>query len=283
MKILVTGVNGQLGHDVMHFLDEFKHDGIGVDISDMDLTNEIQVKQFVLDKNPDAIIHCAAYTAVDKAEDHPEICYAVNVLGTKFLAEIAEKLDIKMIYISTDYVFSGEGETPFSEYDEKLPQNVYGKTKLEGEVIIQKLLKKYFIVRISWAFGVNGQNFVKTMLKLSKEKEKLQVVSDQIGSPTYTYDVAKLLVQMIETEKYGVYHGTNCGYCSWYEFAKEIFKLAKIDIIVEPVDSDSFVTRAIRPKNSRLSRQKLVENGFYVLPSWKDALERYLTEVNSIK
>lgn len=276
MKVLVTGVNGQLGFDVMHFLKLKNHDGIGVDINDMDLTNKEQVRDFVLGKSLDAIIHCAAYTAVDKAEDQPELCRAVNVLGTKYLAEIANELDIKMIYISTDYVFSGEGIEPFKEYDNKNPKNVYGITKLEGENVVLDLVKKHFIVRISWAFGVNGNNFIKTMLKIGKERDKLQVVNDQIGSPTYTYDVAKLLVDMVETDKYGVYHGTNDGYCSWYEFAKEIFAIAGYTVEVEPVDSATFVTKAERPKNSRLSRENLVENGFEILPSWQDALRRYL-------
>ena len=279
MRVLVTGVNGQLGHDVMHFLKEYHHEGIGTDVDNMDLTNEAQVKELVLNQKPGAIIHCAAYTAVDKAEDQPDICHKVNVLGTKYLAEAAKELDIKMIYISTDYVFSGEGDEPFKEYDETSPKNVYGHTKLEGERIVQELLDKCFIVRISWAFGVNGNNFIKTMLKLGKERDTLQVVNDQIGSPTYTYDVAELLVKMIETDKYGVYHGTNDGYCSWYEFAKEIFRQANIDVVVEPVDSSTFVTKAVRPKNSRLSRQRLIDNGFGILPPWQDALQRYLKQV----
>ena len=279
MKVLVTGINGQLGFDVMHFLKLKNHEGIGVDIDDMDLTNEEQVRDFVLKKSPDAIIHCAAYTAVDKAEDQPELCRAVNYYGTRYLAEAAKELDIKMTYISTDYVFSGEGVEPFKEYDGKDPKNIYGKTKLEGENVVVDLVKKHFIVRISWAFGINGNNFIKTMLKIGKERDKLQVVNDQIGSPTYTYDVAKLLVDMIETDKYGVYHGTNDGYCSWYEFAKEIFAIAGYSVEVEPVDSATFVTKAERPKNSRLSREKLVDNGFEILPSWQDALRRYLEDV----
>jgi dTDP-4-dehydrorhamnose reductase len=280
MKVLVTGVNGQLGHDVMKWLEINHHEGIGADVSDMDLTSEQAVSDFVLAQKPDAIIHCAAYTAVDRAEEEVGMCRAVNVLGTQYLAQCAAKLDIKMVYISTDYVFSGEGDQPFLEDDLKAPQNVYGQSKLDGELKVQELLKKYFIVRISWAFGVNGQNFVKTMLKLGKERSTLSVVDDQVGSPTYTDDAAKLLVSMIETEKYGVYHATNQGYCSWYEFAIEIFKQAKIDVEVVPVNSETFFTKASRPKNSRLSPQHLIRQGFDVLPTWQDALSRYMIELD---
>lgn len=281
MRVLVTGVNGQLGHDVVHYLRQNNIEPIETDVKVMDLTNEAQVRSFITQSQPDAIIHCAAYTAVDKAEDDSELCHKVNVLGTQYIAQVAQDYDLKMIYISTDYVFSGEGELPFGEFDELNPQNVYGRTKALGEDIVQNLVKRHFIVRISWAFGLNGNNFVKTMIKLGREKDSLNVVNDQIGSPTYTKDVAKLLVKMIVTDKYGIYHATNLGYCSWYEFALEIFRLTNIDVKVNPVDSSTFITKAIRPKNSRLSRSQLSKNGFDLLPSWQDALSRYIIELKS--
>lgn len=284
MKVLVTGVNGQLGHDVVYYLRQNNIEPIEADVDEMDLTSEAQVRSFITQSQPDAIIHCAAYTAVDKAEDESELCHKVNVLGTKYIAQVAHDYDLKMIYISTDYVFSGEGDIPFGEFDELNPQNVYGKTKALGEDIVQNLVHKHFIVRISWAFGINGNNFVKTMIKLGREKDSLNIVNDQIGSPTYTKDVAKLLVKMIVTEKYGLYHATNLGYCSWYDFAKEIFRLSDIKVEVNPVDSSSFITKAVRPKNSRLSRSQLSKNGFDLLPSWQDALARYIIELeNEVK
>lgn len=283
MRVLVTGVNGQLGHDVVHFLKCHHIEPIEADVEVMNLTNPSQVKSFILDQQPDAIIHCAAYTAVDRAEEESTLCHQVNVIGTEAIAQVAHDLNIKMIYISTDYVFNGEGDTPFNEHDIKHPINVYGKTKSQGEDIVLSLVKKAFIVRISWAFGLNGNNFVKTMLRLGQEKDELNIVNDQIGSPTYTYDVAKLLVDMIQTEHYGIYHATNDGYCSWFDFAKAIFELKGMKVKLNPVDSSQFVTKAVRPRNSRLSRHALIDKGFQPLPHWKDALKRYLEVLESSK
>lgn len=276
MKVLVTGVKGQLGFDVVNELKKRGYEAVGVDIEEMDITDFKSVQGVITASCVDSVVHCAAYTAVDKAEDFPEVCMKVNVEGTRNIAQVCRELDLKMVYISTDYVFSGTGEDPFDEYDPKGPTNVYGKSKLEGELAVMDLVKKHFIVRISWAFGYNGNNFVKTMLKLGRERGNVSVVADQIGSPTYTYDVARLLVDMLETEKYGTYHGTNEGFCSWFEFACEIFKFSKLDVEVVPVDSSKFPVKATRPKNSRLSKQELDRNGFKRLPSWEDALHRYL-------
>jgi dTDP-4-dehydrorhamnose reductase len=283
VRVLVTGVKGQLGYDVVNELTKRGHEAVGVDIDEMDITDAISVQHVVSAANVDSLVHCAAYTAVDKAEDFPEICMKVNVEGTRNIAKACSELDLKMIYISTDYVFSGVGEEPFGEYDSKGPTNIYGKSKLEGEFAVIELVAKHFIVRISWAFGFNGNNFVKTMLKLGKERGSVSVVDDQVGSPTYTYDVAQLLVDMLETEKYGVYHATNEGYCSWYDFACEIFKYSTLDVEVKPVDSSKFPVKAIRPKNSRLSKMELDRNGFRRLPHWKDALHRYLGLLSEAK
>lgn len=279
MKVLVTGVKGQLGYDVVNELVKRGHEAIGVDIEEMDITDEQSVSHVITDAQVEAVIHCAAYTAVDKAEDFQEVCRKVNVDGTRNIALICRELDLKMIYISTDYVFSGIGNEPFGEYDSKGPTNVYGKSKLDGELSVTKLVNKHFIVRISWAFGYNGNNFVKTMLKLGKERSTVSVVDDQFGSPTYTFDVARLLVDMITTEKYGTYHATNEGYCSWYDFACEIFKYSKMDVNVIPVESDAFPVKAKRPKNSRLAKIELDKAGFDHLPSWQDALHRYLDQI----
>ena len=224
----------------------------------------------------EAVIHCAAYTAVDAAEDQVELCRKINAEGTENIAKVCKELDIKMMYISTDYVFDGEGTRPWEPDDERHPLNVYGLTKYEGELAVEKHLDKFFTIRIAWVFGVNGKNFIKTMLKLSETHDELNVVDDQIGSPTYTYDLAVLLVDMIETEKYGRYHATNEGLCSWYEFACEIFRQAGRDVKVNPVSSDEFPTKAKRPHNSRMDKSKLTENGFTPLPAWQDALKRYL-------
>lgn len=275
MKVLVTGVNGQLGHDIVEECQKRNIETIGVDVKEMDITDAHQVNEVITETKPDAIIHCAAWTAVDKAEDEVEQCRKVNRDGTKHIVDVCEKLELPLMYFSTDYVFDGQGEEPWHEYDERHPLNVYGKTKYEGELEVERL-KKHFIIRISWVFGINGSNFIKTMLRLGKERKEVSVVNDQIGSPTYTYDLARLCVDMIQTKEYGTYHATNEGICSWYELACEIFKQAKMDVIVHPVDSTQFPTRAIRPKNSRMNKTELDKHGFTRLPSWQDALERYL-------
>ena len=279
MKVFVTGVKGQLGFDVMNELKKRGHEAIGVDIEEMDITDEESVNRVIKAAAPDAVIHCAAYTAVDAAEDNEELCRKVNATGTRYIAKVCRELDIKMMYISTDYVFNGQGTRPWEPDDKREPLNVYGQTKNEGELAIEETLEKYFTVRIAWVFGVNGKNFIKTMLNLGKTRDKLTVVADQIGSPTYTYDLARLLVDMIETDRYGRYHATNEGLCSWYEFACEIFKQAGMNVTVEPVSSDQFPVKAKRPMNSRISKDKLDENGFVRLPSWQDALARYLTKI----
>ena len=287
MRVLVTGVKGQLGHDVMNELAKRNHTGIGVDIEEMDITDAASVERVIKESNVEAVIHCAAWTAVDLAEDEDKIdkVRQVNANGTENIAKVCAELDLKMIYISTDYVFDGQGTRPWEPDDERHPLNVYGQTKYEGELAVEKYLTKYYIVRIAWVFGVNGNNFINTMLNLGKTHDQLTVVDDQIGSPTYTYDLARLLVDMVETDKYGRYHATNEGLCSWYEFACEIFRqAAKINPVYEkvhvtPVDSSKYPAKAKRPSNSRMSKEKLTENGFERLPSWQDALERYLKEI----
>ncbi len=276
MRILVTGVKGQLGHDVMNELAKRGHTGMGVDVEEMDITDAKKVNEVIRASEVEAVIHCAAYTAVDAAEDQVELCRKINAEGTENIAKVCKELDIKMMYISTDYVFDGEGTRPWEPDDERHPLNVYGLTKYEGELAVEKYLDKFFTIRIAWVFGVNGKNFIKTMLKLSETHDELNVVDDQIGSPTYTYDLAVLLVDMIETEKYGRYHATNEELCSWYEFACEIFRQAGRDVKVNPVSSDEFPTKAKRPHNSRMDKSKLTENGFTPLPAWQDALKRYL-------
>lgn len=280
MRVLVTGVKGQLGHDVVNELEKRGHTAIGVDIEEMDITDSDAVMNVVSEANVDAVVHCAAYTAVDAAEENIDLCRKINAYGTENVAKICGKLNIKMIYISTDYVFDGQGEH-FWEPDDIVttPLNVYGLTKYEGEQAVQKYVSKFYIVRIAWVFGVNGKNFIKTMLRLGKENGAVNVVNDQIGSPTYTYDLAVLLVDMTEREKYGIYHATNEGTCSWYEFACEIFKQAGMDVAVTPVDSSSFPSKAKRPHNSRMSKDKLDANGFRRLPIWQDAVRRYLEEI----
>ena len=274
-KVLITGVKGQLGYDVLERLKTLNIDCIGVDKEDFDLTDESKTKDFIIQYKPDVVIHCAAYTAVDKAEDEKEVCYAVNVNGTKYIAEACKELNAKMVYISTDYVFDGTKEGLYDIMDRPNPINYYGYTKYLGEEIVKENLEKYFIVRISWVFGKNGNNFVKTMLRLGKERKELKVVSDQVGSPTYTYDIAKLLSQMIQTEKYGVYHATNEGYCSWYEFASEIFTLASFDVSVLPIKTEEYPTKAKRPKNSRMSKKSLIDAGFTLLRDWREALKDF--------
>lgn len=279
MKVLVTGIGGQLGHDVVRELEKRGQEVVGVGRAEMDITDEGKVREVIRTCAPDAVIHCSAYTAVDRAEEEDDLCHQVNVEGTKYIAEACAELDCKMIYISTDFVFSGEGERPWETDDEAGPINVYGKTKYEGELEVKSRLNKWFIVRISWVFGYNGNNFVKTMLRLGKENGAVKVVADQIGSPTYTRDAAVLLADLVQTEKYGVYHASNEGFCSWYEFAKEIFQAAGMDeVSVTPITSDEFPAKAKRPFNSRMSKKKLVKEGFNILPSWQDALKRYLQE-----
>ena len=271
----MTGITGQLGFDVLNELFKRNIEVIGAARKDFDLTDVEDMTDFIRSKNPDAVIHCAAYTAVDKAEDEPELAMQVNGEATEIIAKVCRDIDAKMIYISTDYVFPGDGDKPYEINDEKNPSNAYGRSKLAGEEAVLKYLEKYFIVRISWVFGLNGKNFIKTMLRLSEVKDKLKVVNDQIGSPT----LARLLVDMVQTDKYGIYHATNEGYCSWAEFADEIFHQAGASTNVIPVPSSEYLTKAVRPKNSRLSKKSLDDAGFERLPSWKDALSRYLVEL----
>jgi len=286
MKVLVTGANGQLGHDVVNELRKRGHEAITSDIAgEMDYLLDITRKetvQKVEDINPDAIIHCAAWTAVDAAEEeeNKEKVYAINVTGTQNLVEAARKLNCKFLYLSTDYVFDGQGKEPWKPDDTSYaPLCYYGKTKLEGEFSVSTL-EKYFIVRIAWVFGLNGKNFIRTMINVGKTHEEVRVVNDQIGTPTYTYDLSRLLVDMIETEKYGYYHATNeGGYISWYDFCKEIYSQAGLNTRVIPVTTEEYgLSKARRPFNSRLDKSKLSENGFKRLPEWKDALARYLLE-----
>ena len=276
MKVLVTGAKGQLGYDVMNELAKRGYEGIGVDVQEMDITDAQAVDRVITESGVDKVIHCAAYTAVDAAEDNVDLCRKVNAQGTENIAKVCKKLDIPMLYLSTDYVFDGEGTRPWEPDDKRDPLNVYGQTKYEGELAIEENLDKYFIVRIAWVFGVNGKNFIKTMLKLAENHDTITVVNDQVGSPTYTYDLSRLLVDMIETDKYGRYHATNEGLCTWYEFAVEIFRQAGISVNVVPVTSEDFQAKAKRPHNSRLNKDKLDEMGFKRLPSWQDALSRYL-------
>ena len=311
MKVLVTGVGGQLGHDVMNELAQRGYEGIGSDIAPeysgvadgsavasmpyipMDVTDAASVEEKITEVHPDVVIHCAAWTAVDMAEDDDKVekVRAINAGGTANIANVCKKLDCKMVYISTDYVFDGQGLEPWQpDCKDYKPLNVYGQTKLEGELAVSETLEKYFIVRIAWVFGKNGKNFIKTMLNVGKTHDKLTVVNDQIGTPTYTFDLARLLVDMIETEKYGYYHATNeGGYISWYDFTKEIFRqavemgheeYAEDRLTVSPVTTEEYgISKAARPFNSRLDKSKLIENGFEPLPTWQDALGRYLKEI----
>lgn len=284
MKVLVTGVKGQLGYDVANELTNRGHEAIGVDIAEMDITDKVSVDTVISRVHPEAVIHCAAWTTVDAAEDEENIpkVRAVNVMGTQYIADACKKIDAKMVYISTDYVFDGQGTTPWQpDCKDYKPLNVYGQTKLEGEFAVANTLDKYFIVRIAWVFGVNGKNFIKTMLNVGKTHDTVRVVNDQIGTPTYTYDLARLLVDMIETDKYGYYHATNeGGYISWYDFTKAIYRQAGYTTKVVPVTTAEYgLSKAARPFNSRLDKSKLVENGFKLLPAWQDALARYLKEI----
>lgn len=284
MKVLVTGVKGQLGYDVVNELKKRGHEPIGVDIAEMDITDKNSVDAVISRVQPQAVIHCAAWTAVDAAEDEENIpkVRAVNATGTQYIADACKKIDAKMMYISTDYVFDGQGTSPWQpDCKDYKPLNIYGQTKLEGELAVANTLDKYFIVRIAWVFGVNGKNFIKTMLNVGKTHDTVRVVNDQIGTPTYTYDLARLLVDMIETDKYGYYHATNeGGYISWYDFTKEIYRQAGYTTKIIPVTTAEYgLSKAARPFNSRLDKSKLVANGFKPLPTWQDALARYLKEI----
>lgn len=282
MRCLVTGVKGQLGYDIVKELEKRGYtDILGLDYDEMDITNKEQVEKVVKTYHPAVIFHCAAYTAVDKAEEDIETCTKVNVDGTKNIAEVAKKIGSKLIYISTDYVFDGTKDGLYEVTDNQNPKSIYGLTKYKGELEALKNDKTY-VVRISWVFGINGKNFVKTMLKLSETKSELNIVSDQVGSPTYTVDLSRLLVDMAETDKYGVYHATNEGFVSWYYFAKAIFETNYIDMKLNPVPTSEYPTKAERPLNSRLSKKSLDDNGFKRLPSWEDALDRYSNELENI-
>ncbi len=292
MKILVTGAKGQLGHDVINELKNRNHEAVGVDIAEMDITDGSSVKSVINEARPDAVIHCAAWTAVDAAEDCPEKVHAVNALGTQYIAGVCKELGCKMMYISTDYVFNGQGDVPWEpDCKDYQPLNVYGQSKLDGELAVANTLTDYFIVRIAWVFGLNGNNFIKTMLNVGKKFDTLRVVNDQIGTPTYTLHLARLLVDMIETEKYGYYHATNeGGYISWHEFACEIFRQAaelghaeysSEKLTVNAVTTEEYgLSKAKRPFNSRLDKSKLVANGFTPLPDWKEALQHYLQSID---
>ena len=302
MKVFVTGVAGQLGHDVMNELARRGHEGIGTDLApeysgiqdgssvttmpyvSLDITDAEAVDRVIREVNPDAVVHCAAWTAVDLAEDEDKVdkVRAINAGGTANIAKVCKALDCKMLYLSTDYVFDGQGTAPWEpDCKDYKPLNVYGQTKLEGEQAVSSTLEKYFIVRIAWVFGLNGKNFIKTMLGLSEKYDTIRVVNDQVGTPTYTFDLARLLVDMIETDKYGYYHATNeGGYISWYDFTCEIFRQAGRSTQVIPVTTEGYgLSKAARPFNSRLDKQKLAQNGFEPLPTWQDALSRYLTEL----
>jgi len=279
MRVLVTGAKGQLGTDLMNELKKQGLEGIGVDVEEMDITDLEACRRVICQAQVDAVIHCAAYTAVDAAEDHVDLCRKINGEGTRNVALACKEAGVKLMYISTDYVFDGQGTRPWEPDDHRDPLNVYGQTKYEGELAVEELSDRYFIVRIAWVFGVAGKNFIKTMLRLGKQNGAVSVVNDQIGSPTYTYDLARLLVDMIQTDKYGRYHATNEGLCSWYEFACEIFRQAGMDVKVTPVTSEAFAAKAKRPSNSRMSKEKLSDNGFTRLPSWQDALGRFLKEI----
>ncbi len=304
MKIFVTGVNGQLGHDVMNELAKRGYEGVGSDLKpeysgvmdgspvttlpyvSMDITDRAQVEKVLTEVHPDVIVHCAAWTAVDLAEDEdkkPKV-KAINVDGVQNIADMAKALDAKMIYISTDYVFNGQGTEPWKpDCKEYAPLNYYGETKLGGELAVSGTLEKYFIVRIAWVFGLNGKNFIKTMLNVGKTHDQVRVVNDQVGTPTYTLDLSRLLVDMLETEKYGYYHATNeGGYISWYDFTKEIYRQAGLDTEVLPVTTEEYgLSKAARPFNSRLDKSKLVEAGFRPLPTWQDAVARYLDALST--
>ncbi len=278
MKVLVTGATGQLGYDIMKELKKRNIEAVGVGSKDCDITVKSAVFQTIEQIKPNVIIHCAGYTAVDNAENEIDKCNLINIEGTKNIALACNKYNITLLYVSTDYVFSGDGKEPWKADDERKPVSVYGNSKYQGELAFEGLLDKYFIVRISWVFGVNGKNFVKTMLRLAETNDKIKVVSDQVGSPTYTVDLAEIMVDMIQTSKYGKYNVANEGFCSWSEFAEEIFAYTDKKVKVIPVSSEEYDAKAKRPLNSRMDKTSLVENGFNLLPCWKDALKRFLKE-----
>lgn len=280
MKVLVTGATGQLGWDVMKELKKRGIDCRGTGSKDLEITDRDAVMQYIGTYRPDAVIHCAAYTAVDKAEDEPEICRKVNADGTSYIAEACKMVDAKMIYISTDYVFGDDGDKPHEVDDPPHPLNVYGQTKWEGEEAVRRILQKYFIVRISWVFGEHGNNFVKTMLRLGKTRKEISVVADQFGAPTYTVDLAPLLCDMILTEKYGIYHARNSGCCSWAEFAEEIFRIARMKVKVIPIRTEEYQVKAKRPKNSRICMNALQEANFKVMEEWAIAVKKFLKNMN---
>lgn len=281
LRFMVTGVNGQLGHDVMMQLKEMDVDVITPRRNEFDLTNKEQVKKYIIREKPDVIIHCAAYTADDKAEDEKDLCYLVNVEGTRAVAEAAKEINAKVVYVSTDYVFDGLGQEPHSEEKEPNPINYYGYTKEQGEKIVRELIDKHFVVRTSWVYGLNGNNFVRTMLKLAESRNEINVVSDQIGGPTYTKDLAEFIVKLVQTNSYGTYHGVNEGYCSWHEFAESIFEKSGIKMIVNPISSDGYPNKAKRPLNSRLSKENTDKAGIDRMAHWEDALIRFLSNVKS--
>ncbi|HCT63552.1 MAG TPA: dTDP-4-dehydrorhamnose reductase [Erysipelotrichaceae bacterium] len=281
--IVITGNRGQLGFDIEKVCQDRGLEYLGIDINELDITDKNAVNEFFQSKNIDTFIHCAAFTAVDVAEDNPELCYRVNTEAVKYLVDACKKHNVKFIFISTDYVFSGQKEGIYVPEDKTSPLSVYGKSKADSEAYIQENLEKYYIVRISWAFGLNGKNFVRTMLRLGKEKPIISVVSDQIGSPTYTKDIAPLLVDMSQTDKYGVYHATNEGYCSWADFTRYILEKAGLTAEVKDILTIDYPTKAARPMNSKLSKDKLEENGFTRLPSWQSAVDRYLQELIDVE
>lgn len=280
-KFMVTGVNGQLGHDVMMQLKEMDYDVVAPSRDEFDLTNKSQVKNYIMKEKPDVIIHCAAYTAVDKAEEEKDLCYTVNVEGTRSVAEAAKEINARVVYLSTDYVFAGLGQEPHAEEDETNPVNYYGYTKEQGEKIVRGLVDRYFIVRTSWVYGLNGNNFVKTMLKLAETRNEINVVSDQIGAPTYTNDLAQFIINLLQTNNYGTYHGVNEGFCSWNEFAESIFEKSGISMIVNPISTEDYPTKANRPLNSRLSKENTNKAGLDRMPHWEDAITRFIEELNS--
>ena len=284
MRRFVTGVRGQLGHDIMLELEKRGIDAVGVDIQEMDITDTEAVERVITDACPTNVIHCAAWTAVDLAEEREEDCRRVNALGTENIARVCGQLGIPMMYFSTDYVFNGQGERPWEPEDKAEPLGVYGATKYEGELAVRRYVpEKFFILRIQWVYGINGKNFVKTMLRLSEDHRELKVVNDQIGSPTYTPDIARLAVDMIQSDRYGVYHVANRGYCSWYDFAVEIFRLSGRDVNVLPVTSEEYGAKAKRPYNSRMDISKVEREGFTGLSAWEDALTRFLGELGELR
>lgn len=277
MRILITGANGQLGKDLVRILND-KHEVMGTDRNEMDVTNQEQCNLVIDEFHPDVVIHTAAYTAVDQAESDPDGAFLLNAVGTRNAVVAAEQVGAKFCYISTDYVFDGRGNCPYNEYDNTNPESIYGKSKRAGEILTQSLSSRFFIVRTSWVFGINGNNFVKTMLKLGIEKERLKVVHDQVGSPTYTVDLSVFLSDLIETENYGIYHASNEGVCSWFEFAEDIFKESGINVIVEPCTTEDFPRPAPRPKYSVMDHMSIRTNGFADLRNWREALKAFLKE-----